>query len=107
MFAYVTYFLLFSSACTDSRRGGTQLSVSSKVGGLEKGHPLNFEGVCLCDHLLNSTTEVVTFHLRGWCMLGVFLLRAFIHLGHECQDLLSLYEGMHVCTDMTLVYTLI
>ena len=42
-----TYFtLLFSSACTDRRRGGTQLSVSSKVGGLEKGHPLSSEGVC-------------------------------------------------------------
>ena len=26
--------------------GGTQLSVSSKAGGLEKGHPLNSEGVC-------------------------------------------------------------
>ena len=43
----ILYFtLLFSSACTNRRRGGTQLSVSSKVGGLEKGHPLNFEGVC-------------------------------------------------------------
>ena len=39
---------------------------------------------------LNSTIEVVTFCLHGWCMLGVFLLLAFIHLGHECQDLLSL-----------------
>ena len=39
-------FLLFSSACTDRRRGGTQLSVSSKAGGLEKGHPLSSEGVC-------------------------------------------------------------
>ena len=42
----ILILLLFSSACTDRRRGGTQLSVSSKVGGLEKGHPLNFEGVC-------------------------------------------------------------
>ena len=42
---------------------------------------------------------VVTFHLRGWCMLGVFLLPAFTHLGHECQDLLSPCNGMHVCTD--------
>ena len=40
------YFLLFSSTCTDGRRGGTQLSVSSKAGGLEKGHPLSSEGVC-------------------------------------------------------------
>ena len=26
--------------------GGTQLSVSNKAGGLEKGHPLSSEGVC-------------------------------------------------------------
>ena len=50
--------------------------------------------------LFNSTIEVVTFRLRGWCMLGVFLLPAFTHLGHEC-------DGMHVCTDYTSVYTLI
>ena len=36
---------------------------------------------------LNPTIEVVTFRLRGWCMLGVFLLPAFSSLGHECQDL--------------------
>ena len=47
----------------------------------------------------NPTIEVVKFHLRGWCMLGVFLLLAFTCLGHECQDLLSPYDGMHVCTD--------
>ena len=33
---------------------------------------------------LNPTIEVVTFHLCGWCMLGVFLLPAFTCLGHEC-----------------------
>ena len=32
-------------------------------------------------------------------MLGVLLLLAFTRLGHECQDLLSLCDGMHVCTD--------
>ena len=42
----LTLLLLFSSACTDRRRGETQLSVSSKAGGLEKGHPLSSEGVC-------------------------------------------------------------
>ena len=41
-----TFTLLFSSACTDRHRGGTQLSVSSKVDCLEKGHPLSSEGVC-------------------------------------------------------------
>ena len=51
--------------------------------------------------------EVVTFRLRGWCMLGVFLLTAFTRLGHECQDLLSPCDGVHVCTDQTSVYTLI
>ena len=52
--------------------------------------------------------EVVTFCLHGWSMLGVFLLPAFTPLRHECQeDLLSLYRGMHECTDFTSVYTLI
>ena len=34
----------------------------------------------------NPTKEVVTFRLRGWCMLGVFLLSASTRLGHGCQD---------------------
>ena len=49
--------------------------------------------------LFNPTIEVATFRLRGWCMLGVFLLPAFTRLGHECQDLLSPCDGMHACTD--------
>ena len=32
------------------------------------------------------TIEVVTFHLRGWCMLGVFLSPAFTRLGHEMMN---------------------
>ena len=47
----------------------------------------------------NPTIKVVTFRLRGWCVLGVFLLPAFTRLGHERQDLLSPYDEMHVCTD--------
>ena len=47
----------------------------------------------------NPTTKVVTFRLRGWCVLGVFLLRAFTRLGHERQDLLSPCNEMHVFTD--------
>ena len=39
--------------------------------------------------------------LRGWCMLGVFLL------GHECQGLLSPSDGIHVCRAYTSFYTLI
>ena len=55
----------------------------------------------ICAHvtIFNPTTEVATFHLRGWCMLSVFLLPAFTHLGHEREDLLSLCDGMHVSTD--------
>ena len=34
----------------------------------------------------NPTIEVVTFCFRGWCMLGVLLLLAFIRLGHECAQ---------------------
>ena len=46
-----------------------------------------------------ATTEVVTFHLHGWYMLGVFLLLAFIRLGHDHQDLLSPCDGLHACID--------
>ena len=42
----LTFTVTFSSSCTGRRRGGTQLSVSSKAGGLEEGHPLSSEGVC-------------------------------------------------------------
>ena len=44
----------------------------------------------------NPTIKVVTFRLRGWCVLGVFLLPAFTRLGHERQDLLSPCDEMHV-----------
>ena len=55
----------------------------------------------------NPTIEVVPFRLRGWCMLGAFLLPAATRLGHECQDLSSPCQGMHVYIDETSVYTLI
>ena len=57
------------------------------------------DGIFVYMTVINPTIEVVTFLLRGWCMLGVFLLPAFIHLVHESQDLLSLCDGMHVYTD--------
>ena len=38
---------------------------------------------------------------------GMFLLPAFTCLGHERQGLLSLCDGMNVCTVWTLIYTLI
>ena len=47
----------------------------------------------------NPTTEAVTFRLPGWCILDMFLLPAFIRLGHECHDLLSPCYGLHVCSD--------
>ena len=47
----------------------------------------------------NSTIEVVTFRLRGWCVLGVFLLPEFTLLGHGWLDLWSPCDGMHVFTD--------
>ena len=43
---------------------------------------------------MRVTVEVVTFRLRGWCVLGVFLLPAFICLGHERQGLLSPCDEM-------------
>ena len=58
-----------------------------------------FPAKFLCMWLLGPTIRVVTFRLHGWCMLGVLLLLAFTHLGHECQGLLSLCDGMHVYTD--------
>ena len=54
---------------------------------------------CVCDRFFNPTIKVVTFRLRGWCVLGVFLLPAFTRLGHERQDLLSPCDEMHICTD--------
>ena len=47
----------------------------------------------------NPTIEVVTFRLRGSCMLGVFLSPALARLENEYQDLLSPCDGMRVCTD--------
>ena len=54
---------------------------------------------CVTVFFFNPTIKVVTFRLRGWCVLGVFLLPAFTRLGHERQDLLSPCDEMHVCTD--------
>ena len=47
---------------------------------------------CACDcFFFIPTIEVVTHRLHGLCMLGVFLLSTFTLLGHDCQDLLSLW----------------
>ena len=44
----------------------------------------------------NPSIEVVTCRLRGWYMLGAFLLPAFICLARECQDLLSPFCSDHL-----------
>ena len=54
---------------------------------------------CFLLFFFYPTIKVVTFRLRGWCVLGVFFLPAFTRLGHERQDLLSPCDEMHVCTD--------
>ena len=46
------------------------------------GSPLLGKIFCVCDRFFNPTIKVVTFRLRGWCVLGVFLLPAFTRLGH-------------------------
>ena len=54
----------------------------------------------ICDRFFfNPTIEVVTFRLRGLCLLGVLLFPTFTRLGHGCQDLLSPCDGMHMCID--------
>ena len=49
--------------------------------------------------VFDPAVEDVTFRLRGWCLLGIILLLAFTGQGHECQNLWSACDGMHVCTD--------
>ena len=63
------------------------------------GSPLLGEIFAYVTVFFNPTIKVVTFRLRGWCVLGVFLLPAFTRLGHERQDLLSPCDEVHVCTD--------
>ena len=38
---------------------------------------------------------------------GCIFVASFTRLGHECQDLLSPCDRMHVCTDYTSIYALI
>ena len=55
----------------------------------------------------NPTIKVVTFPSSWREQAGCVLLPVFTCPGHECQDLLSLCDGMHMCTEWTSVYTLI
>ena len=76
-----TLLLLFSSACTDRCRGGTQMSVSSKVGGLDKGHPLSSEGVCygVAPSFSWSSSRSPTGVLSVLCLEGRLVYR------HTCD----------------------
>ena len=49
--------------------------------------------------LFNPTLEVVILRLRGWCMLGLFLLLTFTRQRPERQYLLSPCNGMHAWKD--------
>ena len=63
-------------------------SFSLRSPALSLGFTIFGRDFCVCDRFFfNPTIKVVTFRLCGWCMLGVFLLPAFTHLGHERQDL--------------------
>ena len=64
--------------------------------------------ICVCDRFLIQP-QIRGSHIpfswmvhAGWVffvVVVVVFLPAFTHLGHECQDLLSLCNGMHVHTD--------
>ena len=49
---------------------------------------------CICDCFSNPTTEVVTFLLHGWCVLGVLLLPAFDKVWREGLLLKILESGI-------------
>ena len=76
--------LLFLSACLSSSPSPSAFPAIS-LGFTIVGEKFAYVTV------FNPTIEVVTFRLHGWCMLGVLLLLAFTHLGHECQNFLSMY----------------
>ena len=58
-------------------QGGRSSSSSSAIPALSLGFTVFWWDFCVCDFFLNPTIEVVTFRLRGWCMLGVVV--ASIH----------------------------
>ena len=49
--------------------------------------------------IFNPTMEVVTFCVHGWVHVGCVFVGAIHPSRIECQDLSSLCDGMHVCTD--------
>ena len=53
---------------------------------------------CVCDRFFNPTVKVVTFRLRGWCVLVVFLLPAFTRLGRFILSSERVFLGNGVWT---------
>ena len=53
---------------------------SSVFPAISLGFTISGEIVVYVTVFFNPTIEVITFHLPGWCMLGVFLLPAVTHL---------------------------
>ena len=72
-------------------------SFFSEFPAISQGFTIFGEIIANLTFLFIPTIEIVTFCLRGWCILGVFLLPAFTCPGYEHQDLLSPCNGMHVC----------
>ena len=111
VFFFVVVFFFFSSSSSSSSfasssssspSSSSSSSSSSSPSSSFSAFPAIPPGFIICGALLIVVVSLLLFFfnfIRGWCMLGVFLLPAFTRLGHECQDLLSPYNGMHACTD--------
>ena len=75
---YMIYIVLCRDICEPS--SSSSFAFPSCISGV---HHFGWD-FCVCNCFFNPTIEIVTFHIRGWCMLGVVLLLPFTHLGHEC-----------------------
>ena len=92
--------LFLFSACMCKNSWGPPLMSSS-------GSPFWWD-FCVCDSfslfsfcclfLIQPQSLSHSVFMDGVCWV-CFCLPAFTRLGHECQDLLSPCDGMHVCTD--------
>ena len=74
----------FSYHCDPEWRSRPPKQVSSSSSSAFPAIPVGFTILGEILHMwqvFNPTIEVVIFHPRGWSMLGVFLLTAFIRLG--------------------------
>ena len=108
-FIHVCIHVSIMSACMFTAACVCVLGTSSLFPVVSLGFII-FGGIFACgtfSFFFNPTIQEVTFRLHGWCMLSALLLPALTGLGHECQDLLSLCDGMSACTHWTSFYTLI